>query len=131
MTKSTIKTVLAGGGLLATWLAVTPNTNTPAGSKLADVPRGRAAHVVTVDDLSLQESRLRQHLGAMPLRPAGRNPFRFGNAGASEPRPQAPAPPAVMAPAAVVFPSMSLSGIATDAGPRTSILPGDRPRSLP
>ena len=122
MTKATWNSLLAGGGLLATWLAVTPNTTTPARSSLAAAPRTSVVRDVTADDLNLQESRLREHLGSAPLRPSGRNPFRFG--GASEKPRQTPAAPAAMAPPAPL-PSLSLSGIATDKGTRSAIITGD------
>src|SRR5436190_2025525 len=105
MTKTTLNALLAGGGLLATWLAVTPNPAVPPASNLASTSRTAAVRDVTVDDLNLQEARLREHLGSVPLRPTGRNPFRFGKGNAEAPATaaapivsQASAPPAPAAP---------------------------------
>src|SRR5437870_421247 len=121
MTKSTLNTLLAGGGLLATWLAVTPNPTTPAGSSLAVTPRTSVSREVTMDDLNLQEARLREHLGSTPLRTSGRNPFRFGKGEPSE-TPAPAAAPVVMAPVAPapVEPSLSFTGVANDKGKRTA-----------
>jgi hypothetical protein len=113
-----------GGGLIATWLAVNPNPVVPAGPSGAAAPRSPAVLQSTFDDLTLQETRLRQHLANVPLRPSGRNPFRFG---ASQSVRLSAAAPTVPVPAAavVVPPSLSLSGIATDKGTRTAIIAGD------
>jgi hypothetical protein len=126
MTKTTLNALLAGGGLLATWLAVTPAPKPPA-SNLAATPRTTAAREVTVDDLNLQEARLREHLGSIPLRPTGRNPFRFGKGSAEAPAPSPAAAAPIMAPApsAPVAPPLSLSGIFNDKGKRTAILTSD------
>src|SRR5438132_103762 len=98
MTKTTLNALLAGGGLVATWLAVTPAPAPPA-SNLAATPRASAAREVTVDDLNLQEARLREHLGAVPLRPTGRNPFRFGKGTTPEATHQTVLTPAPLPPA--------------------------------
>jgi hypothetical protein len=124
MTKSTITTFLAGGGgLLATWLAVTPPATIPAGSNPADTPPG-AVRAVTVDDLNLEEATLRAHLSSMPLRPSARNPFRFGRAAASVSPPVYIEAEAPVAPLVVPPPSLSLSGIFTETGKRTAIVTG-------
>jgi hypothetical protein len=130
MTKSTLNALLAGGGALATWLVVTPNPATPPSSTLAPAARTTTAREVTVDDLSLQEARLREHLGSVPLRPSARNPFRFGKPGTSEPAAQPAAAPGISTPApppAAPQPSLSLSGIAGAAanGKRRAIITGD------
>jgi hypothetical protein len=126
MTKSTLNALLAGGGLVATWFAVTPAPAPPA-SHLAEAPRTSATREVTVDDLNVQEARLREHPGRVPLRPTGRNPFRFGKsstpaAPAQEPAASTTAPPAVTS---VPQPSLFLSGIFTDKGKRSAIITGD------
>jgi hypothetical protein len=127
MTKSTLNALLAGGGLVATWFAVTP-ASTPRASHLADAPRSGATREVTVDDLNVQEARLREHLGSVPLRPTGRNPFRFGKSRAPATPAQASAAPTI-APAPVAAapqqPALSLSGIFTDKGKRSAIITGD------
>ena len=43
MTKTTLNALLAGGGLLATWLAVNPNTTTPSNSNVGVLPPTSAA----------------------------------------------------------------------------------------
>jgi hypothetical protein len=126
MTKTTVNALLAGGGLLATWLAVNPNTTTPPGANLATASRPPAAvRDVTMDDVNLQESRLREHLGNAPLRPSGRNPFRFGNGNAPRVPTQTAAAPAMAPVPPPAQPSLSLSGIASDKGKRTAIITGE------
>jgi cytoskeletal protein RodZ len=127
MTKSTLNALLAGGGLLATWLAVNPNTTaTRPRSSVAATTSTSAAREVSVDDLNLQEARLREHLGSAPLRPSARNPFRFGKAAASAtPAHTAAAPAVAPTPSPAAQPPLSLSGIATDKGKRTAIISGE------
>ena len=125
MTKSTLNALLAGGGLLATWLAVNPNTTTPQVSSLAVTPGTSAVREVTVDDLNLQEARLREHLADMPLRPSSRDPFRFGKSRTSPVTHPVAVAPAATPPASPAPPSLSLSGIFTDKSTRTAILTGD------
>jgi hypothetical protein len=127
MTRSTLKTFwLTGGGLLATWFAVNPNTTRPVASDVADAARAGVAREVTLEDLTLQQSRLRAHIGNAPSRPSARNPFRFGKAMAAEvPHPSAPSAAVAAAPAPPPRPSMTLSGIATDGRTRTAIISGD------
>jgi hypothetical protein len=132
MTRSTLKTLwLMGGGLLATWFAVTPEHTAPAPADPVSVQRPAVVRQLTSDGLSAQEMKLRLHLGSVPLRPAGRNPFRFGSTPAF-PAPRHPA--AVDATAAssappVAVPTLSLSGIAErktpDGATRTAIVTGD------
>ena len=131
MTKSTFKVLwLGGGGLLATWFAVTPS-DTPGKAKITVAERPAAIHEVTADNLIAQEVRLREHGGSVPLGSSTRNPFRFGSKQAIDaPQPSA-ATPAAVAQAAPppVQPSLSLSGIAERKTPqgakRTAIISGD------
>jgi hypothetical protein len=128
MTRSTFKTFwLTGGGALATWLAVNPNTTTPAIKDAAALGRGAAIHDVTSDELAHEESSLRRRSGNSLLAPSTRNPFQFGKPAARERTPQPVATPAALlqALAAPPRPSLSLSGIATDGAKRTAIISGD------
>jgi len=123
MTKWSVNALLAGGGLLATWLAVTPTTR-PERSTLAVTPTTSTVREPRLEDLNVQEIRLRDHLAAAPLRPSSRNPFRFGKAPVREtPRPVAVAP--TIAPAPPVQPVLSLSGIFTDKATRTAVITSD------
>jgi hypothetical protein len=132
MTRTTLKTLwFAGGGLLATWFAVTP-TNAPATKLAADTAaRSTESRRQTIDELSAQESKLRKHLEVLPLKPTARNPFRFAD------KPPAPrvsgaaagnAPPP-LAPTPLREPSLRLSGIAEQRSGqktvRTAVLSGD------
>jgi hypothetical protein len=126
MSKSSVNALLAGGGLLATWLAVTPATSiAPTRSTLAVTPApAGAVRETTLEELNLQEIRLRDHLASAPLPPSARNPFRFGQAPVRQtPRPEAVAP--VIAPAPPAQPVLSLSGIFTDKATRTAAITGN------
>lgn len=136
MMKPTLTWWLTGGGLLATWLAVTPATPPPAASPAARTDRSAPVRATTEDDLNAQEARLRQHLSMVPLRPSARNPFRFakpasappqlGTPGAASSSPASPAAPTVTI--ASAQPSLSLSGVAERQTPqgrvRTAIISG-------
>ena len=133
MTKSTLKALwLGGGGVLATWLAVTPSDTTLGKSSVTVAERPAAIHESTADNLVRQEARLRDHAGSVPLGASTRNPFRFGaRKPASAPPPSgSSATPAVpSAPDLPARPSLSLSGIAERKTPqgntRTAIISGD------
>jgi hypothetical protein len=126
MTKSTWNAVIAGGGLIATWFAVNPNTTPPARSSGAATQSTVAARQVTVDELTVQEQKLRAHLSTLPLRPSARNPFRFGSASRATPANPVSVAPVMPAPAMrVQQPTLSLSGMANDNGKRTAIITGD------
>jgi hypothetical protein len=125
MTKSTLNTLwLAGGGLLATWLAVNPNTPALTGLDRAETARTGAVREVTLDDLKLQQMKRREQVGGAALPPSRRNPFRFRMA--SAPVTPHAAAPAVLpsAPASSPAPSLYLSGIATEGLKRTAIISG-------
>jgi hypothetical protein len=127
MTKWTLNALLAGGGLLATWFAVTPPAPESHGSTPALTQTSNTVLQLTADDLNIQETRLREHLAGVPLRPSARNPFRFGAVSPSKVPHES-----VLPAAAVVTPSpfggvvLSLSGIFNDNGTRTAIVTGDR-----
>jgi hypothetical protein len=133
MTRSTLKALwLGGGGLLATWLAVTPSDTTPGKSKIGVTERPAAIHELTVDNLVAQETRLREHAGNVPLGASTRNPFRFtSRTTTAPPRPSGSASATAVpaAPAPPAQPSLTLSGIAertTPQGPkRTAIISGE------
>jgi hypothetical protein len=133
MTKSTLKILLAGGGLVATWLAVTPNDTTAPKAGPTSVDRARSGGALLADDLAAQEAKLRQHNGNgnMLPRPSTRNPFRFGakqSAVSSYPA-AAAAPVAPIEPPQPARLSLSLSGIAERKTPegsiRTAIISGE------
>jgi hypothetical protein len=133
MTKTTLKALwgLGGGGVLATWLAVTPNqgvpTSTPAAVQRAEMPREPSA-----DDLREQANRLRHRTGAVTLRESTRNPFRF-----NAPKPVAPSrgpsgPAAAVElapPPAAVPPPLTLNGVTGTQTPeglqRTAVISGE------
>jgi hypothetical protein len=117
----------SGGGVLATWLAVSPNDGVPASSQPAAAQRDGAASAQV--EFNEQALRLRERKPETDPGPSTRNPFRF-----SPPKP-APAttrgavpPPPAMAP---IFPStppppaLQLSGVAQTNGNRTAIIVGD------
>src|SRR5437870_5743264 len=131
MTKSTFKVLwLGGGGLLATWFAVTPS-DTPGKAKITVAERPAAIHEVTADNLIAQEARLREHAGSVPLGSSTRNPFRFGSKKAADAMQPSAAAPAATTPVvpAPVQPSLNLAGIAERQTPqgvrRMAIISGD------
>ncbi len=131
MTRTTLKALwFGGGGILATWLAVSPNHGVPAHSPAASVRRPASEKEPTAEELTSQASRLRNRSGAAELRPSTRNPFKYSStksSARSAPRERhieaAASAPAV--PAAPLGPFLKLSGIAQNAGKRTAIISGD------
>lgn len=134
MTKSALKTLwFGGGGVLATWIAVTPNHGVPTAAPTA--PQQTAAtREQSAVDWKAQAERLRWRTEAVTLRASTRNPFRFnapkspprtGNRVEPEPTPAAVAP--VDAPQSL--PSLTLSGIAETKTPegarRTAVISSD------
>jgi hypothetical protein len=132
MTKTTLKALwLGGGGVLATWLAVTPNqvmpTSTPAAVQRPEMPREPSA-----DDLRAQANRLRGRTDAVTLRESTRNPFRF-NAPKSVAPPRVPSAPAAEVepapPPAAVPPPLTLNGVTGRQTPdglqRTAVISGE------
>jgi hypothetical protein len=134
ITKSTLKAVIAGGGVLATWFAVGPNHGAPA-PVAAPVERAVVAHESAASELSVLAKKLRERGSGGALPASTRNPFRFGTGktttptahagGSSVPLPATMTPSAPVAPPA---PSFTLSGIAernTSEGPkRTAVISG-------
>lgn len=130
MTRTTLKALwFGGGGILATWLAVSPNHGVPAQSPAAAVRRPAIEKEPTAEELTSQASRLRNRTGAAALRPSTRNPFKYSSTRSAAPsarRERSIEAAAIAAvPAAPVGPVLKLSGIAQKAGKRTAIISGD------
>ena len=131
MTRTTLKALwFGGGGILATWIAVSPNHGVPTTAPTTTVRRPAAASEPTADDLNAQAMRLRDRTAAVTLGASTRNPFRYSSS-KSAPRSTAPAERAVQSPAvepAIPAPppvTLKLSGVAQKAGKRTAIISGD------
>lgn len=125
MTRTTLKALwFGGGGILATWFAVSPNTAvgpvSPPHTVQAPAPRA-------FEELSVQSTRLRDRRAATSPLEATRNPFRF-NTPKPVPRPaqrNLEAAPQADAPMPVApQPLLTLSGIAQKSGKRTAIITG-------
>ena len=128
MTRTTLKALwFGGGGILATWFAVSPNTavgpvSPPHGAVQALAPKA-------FEELSAQSTRLKDRGAAKTPHEATRNPFRFNT-----PKPVTPpaaqrnleAVPQIDAPAPVAPPQplLTLSGMAQKSGRRTAIITG-------
>jgi hypothetical protein len=127
MTRTTLKALwFGGGGILATWFAVSPNTAvgpvSPPHTVQASAPKA-------FEELSAQSTRLRDRRAATTPREATRNPFRFNT-----PKPVTPpaaqrdleAAPPMDSPMPVTPPPppLTLSGIAQKSGTRTAIITG-------
>lgn len=127
MTRTTLKALwFGGGGVLATWFAVAPNTAvgpvSPPHTVQASAPKA-------FEELSVQATRLRERRAATTPHETTRNPFRFNT-----PRPVTPpaaqrnleAVPQIDAPAPVAPPQplLTLSGMAQKSGRRTAIITG-------
>src|SRR5262245_10876373 len=107
MTRTLTTLWLTGGGLLATWLAVSPHPSP------AQDPPGLARAPVSRDaqpqDLSPEAERLRQRVTPAPPRPSTRNPFRYR---VRQPPPvAATTTPIELIPAAPLPPPLTLAGI--------------------
>ena len=131
MTRTTLKALwFGGGGILATWVAVSPNHSVPTTPPAAAVQRPALQKAPTAEELNSLATRLRNRTAAVALGPATRNPFRYRSSkssASSTPR-ESSTPSAAIAPAmpmAPVGPVLKLSGIAQKAGQRTAILSGD------
>ena len=133
ITKTTLKTVIAGGGVLATWFAVAPNHGAPA-PVAAPVERSAAAHETAANELSVLAKKLRERSSGGQLRASTRNPFRFGTGKTTTPNASRVSgssmslPAAIAAPVAPPAPSYTLSGIAERNTPegrkRTAVISG-------
>jgi hypothetical protein len=114
MTKTTLKALwLGGGGVLATWLAVTPNQGVPT-SAPTPAQRPAVSREPSADDLRAQAKRLRARTNAVALRASTRNPFRFGasrSSAASGASLAPPAPVALPVPAVGLPPALTLNGV--------------------
>ena len=127
LTRTTLKAFwFGGGGILATWLAVSPNNGVPSASTAAAVQRSASQTRSTAEELNAQAARLRERTAAVQLRPSTRNPFRFSSPKTATPpdaergvQPLLLEPVTQTAPAA---PAVTLSGIAQNAGTRTAII---------
>src|SRR5579864_3331675 len=104
MTRSTLKIAwLACGGVLATWLAVKPSDLPPGAALSKTADRPALSREISGSDLTMQETKLRQHASSAQLGAGTRNPFRFGGRHAESPErseqsaapgtPPAPPPP--------------------------------------
>jgi len=132
MTKTTLKALwLGGGGVLATWLAVTPNQGVPT-SAPTPTQRPAVSREPSADDLRAQADRLRARTNAMALRASTRNPFRFStsrSAAAAGASIAPPAPVALPAPAVALPPALTLNGVTGKQTPdgvrRTAVISGD------
>jgi len=128
MTRTTFKALwVSGGGVLATWLAVSPAPNNIAATSPSAAARGAAAQThATAEELNAQATRLRERTTALALRPSTRNPFAF-NAPKSAPRESttretAEAPAFAPAMPVSIVPALKLAGVAQKAGKRTAII---------
>lgn len=128
MTRTTFKALwFGGGGVLATWIAVSP-TGVPTTSPATANRRPASASGPTAEELNAQATRLRNHTASVKLRPSTRNPFKFSSPKAAarssagrEPGVQSPAiEPQI--PAVPLGPALRLSGIARKAGTATAII---------
>ncbi len=131
MTRTTFKALWIGGsGVLATWLAVSPNPVAPPTPPAAAVRRAASAAEPTAEELNVKAARLRNRTAAVTLRPSTRNPFRYGSPKSSAPRAsrERAVQSAAIEPAIQVAPpapTLKLSGVAQKGATRTAILSGD------
>ena len=129
MTRTTLKALwFGGGGILATWLAVSPNDGVPATSPATALQRPASASGPTAEELNAQATRLRNRTAAVTLRPSTRNPFRFSppkSAARSSEAREAGVPLPSVEPqiaAAPVGPTPRLTGLARKGETRTAII---------
>ncbi len=135
MTKTALKALwLGGGGVLATWLAVTPNQGVPSSTTPA-AQRPAEAREASEADWKAQADRLRTRTAAVTPRGSARNPFRFiaprtdadgGDRAGSRPSAAVLEPTLPSAPS---LPSLTLSGVAEKVTPgglvRTAVITSD------
>jgi hypothetical protein len=122
MTRTTLKALyFGGGGIIATWLAVSPNPLTQSSSASAPAQRPAVATELSAEHLSAQTTRLLERSGAAPLNDSTRNLFQYNSRRAR--RVEAAPPPEIVAPAPTLQPPpFTLTGVAQEAGKRTAIL---------
>jgi hypothetical protein len=127
MTRTTFKALwVGGGGILATWLAVSPKDGVPAASQQTAVQRPASSSEPI--ELNEQTARLRARSAQAKLGSSTRNPFRFSVPKSVPPTFREHAPlPAAAAPIASAAPppAMQLSGVAQTNGKRTAVISGD------
>lgn len=126
MTRTTLMALwFGGGGLLATWVAVSPDTGSLPGSRTAE-QQITARSEQQAAQLSAESVQLRERTAAVTMRPSTRNPFRFNSpkldSRAAAPVREVQAPEPAAAPAAPALPPLSLAGIAQNGGARTAII---------
>ena len=132
MTKTALKALwFGGGGVLATWLAVTPNHGVPSSARTT-AQQPAVTREASAAEWNAQAERLRARTdAAVTLRKSARNPFRFNSprsaAPSSTPRERGVELAAIepTTPTVPVGPVLKLSGVAQKAGKRTAILSGD------
>jgi hypothetical protein len=129
MTRTTLKALwFGGGGILATWLAVSPEHAVPSASQASAVQQQAAVAQPAAEQLNAQAVRLRERAAEVALRPSTRNPFRYSSrkpaAEAPTPRDREQQPGPVEPPMAATppLPALKLSGIARKAEKRTAIV---------
>jgi len=117
-----------GGGILATWLAVSPQPVVPAASQPSAVQQAGTTRQPNAQDLNQQTDRLRARATAITLRPSTRNPFRFSSKRSADEaveRHDIDILPAAIEPAIPATPPVpvpTLSGVARKAGKRTAVI---------
>ena len=128
MTRTTLKALwFGGGGIVATWIAVSPNPRVAPVSPASTVERHSAPNAL--EELSAQSTRLRERRTAAMPQESTRNPFRFKS---PKPAPQPetqrdrqlPSHMESALPVAPPPPPLTLSGIAQKSGKRTAIITG-------
>ena len=132
MTKTALKALwLGGGGLVATWFAVTPNQGVPTSPPTA-LQKPAAPEEPSADELRAQAQRLRERTRAVTLSESTRNPFRFNGSKVTAGPRESGAPPAIVAPIAPpapLPPPLTLNGVTGKETPdglrRTAVLSGD------
>jgi len=129
VTRTTLKALwVGGGGVLATWLAVSPNPGVPSASKTSAVQPPAAIEQPGAEQLNAQAVRLRERTAEVMLRPSTRNPFRYSSkkstdtARAQQTDDLAPLPSEPALPVAPPPPALILSGMAQKAGKRTAVI---------
>jgi hypothetical protein len=128
MTRTTLKALwFGGGGIVATWLAVSPNTGVARVSPPSTVQHPSAPDAF--EELSAQSTRLRERRAAATPNESTRNPFRFKSSKPlTPPEPQRerqiPAHVESPLPVAPPPPPLTLSGVAQKSGKRSAIITG-------
>lgn len=128
MTRTTLKALwFGGGGIVATWLAVSPNTGVAPAPPASTLQRPSAPNAL--EDVGAQSARLRERRSAARPHESTRNPFRFKSPKpAQQPEPQRdrqlPSHMESVVPSAPPPPPLTLSGVAQKSGMRTAIITG-------